>query len=506
MQEIPKQDRTDVTRSTLLWYLIVLTASGLLYAFTCAPTVLWQDSGIFIYRIWNNNIEGSLGLALSHPLYIMLGQIAKFIPFGELAYKINLISAISAAAAVANLFLLLKLLTGKNLPALIGASSLAVSWTFWRHAVIAETYCLFAAQMLAELVLLLQYTKTKKLKYLYFLGLFNGLTIANHMLGVIGLACYGIFLIILLTKKQITVRNFLTFILMWIIGALPYEYLIIKNFVLTGDILGTLSSAAFGILWKKDVLQTTISKKIILEDIIFILYSFPTLNFILFFFGLWAMLKAKTDKSFTSIVIAMLALYFLFAFRYTVADRYAFFIPFYCLVAFAIGTGADVTLKKYGNKLFYLLMLFVLTAIPVYYVTPDIAKKYYKALAQRRQRPYRDEYRYFLQPWKQNDRGAERFAREVLQTVEENAVIYAYGTDVTTILYVQEIQGVRPDVRVVSEYYSSKNAPALTEDTIERLMENSAVYVVSPFPGYCPQFLLEQYKFKQVGILWKVVE
>jgi len=52
----------------------------------------------------------------------------------------------------------------------------------------------------------------------------------------------------------------------------------------------------------------------------------------------------------------------------------------------------------------------------------------------------------------------------------------------------------------------SKNAPAFTENTIERLMKSSSVYVVSPVPAYCPQFLLEQYKFEQVGVIWKVVE
>lgn len=505
MQQVLVQDKNSKHRNTFLWYLAVLTGSATLYILTCAPTIVWQDSGIFIYRIWHNNIEGNLGLALSHPLFILLGTVTKYLPLGEFAYRTNLISSVSAAVAVANLFLLLKLLTNKNLPALIGASTLAVSWTFWRHAVITETYCLFAAQMLSEIILLLQYIKTKKLKYLYLLGLFNGLTIANHMLGTLALACYGIFLIILLTKKQITPRNLLVFIMLWTIGAAPYEYLIIKNFILTGDIPGTLSSAAFGILWKEDVLRTSISMKIIVENIIFILYSFPTPNFLLFFVGLWTLLKTKTDRSFANIAIAMLTLYFLFAFRYTVPDRYAFFIPFYCLTAFVIGIGADVALRKYGHRLVYLLMIFVLTAIPVYYVTPDIAKKYYKALAQRRQRPYRDEYKYFLHPWKQNYRGAERFARESLQAVGENAVIYAYGTDVATLLYVQEIQGIRPDVKITSEYYKGENAPEFNENTIDELMNKYIIYTASPFKRYCPDFVLDNYDFEKAGILWKVV-
>ena len=75
-------------------YAAVLLAALVLYAATCAPGPLWQDSGVYQYRIWHNDIEGKLGLALSHPLYHITGIIVKYIPFGEFAYRVNLISAI----------------------------------------------------------------------------------------------------------------------------------------------------------------------------------------------------------------------------------------------------------------------------------------------------------------------------------------------------------------------------------------------------------------------------
>jgi len=48
-------------------------------------------------RIWHNDIEGSLGLALAHPLYHLIGIAVKQIPVGDFAYRVNLISAISGA-------------------------------------------------------------------------------------------------------------------------------------------------------------------------------------------------------------------------------------------------------------------------------------------------------------------------------------------------------------------------------------------------------------------------
>ena len=47
-------------------YLAVFIISAALYTATCAPTVLWQDSGLFQYRIWHNDLQGNLGLALAH--------------------------------------------------------------------------------------------------------------------------------------------------------------------------------------------------------------------------------------------------------------------------------------------------------------------------------------------------------------------------------------------------------------------------------------------------------
>ena len=94
-------------RDISVGYIAVLCCAALLYVLSCAPGSLWQDSGMFHYRIWHNDIEGGLGLALSHPLYHIIGIAVKYLPFGEFGYRINLISAVCGAIAVANVFLLL---------------------------------------------------------------------------------------------------------------------------------------------------------------------------------------------------------------------------------------------------------------------------------------------------------------------------------------------------------------------------------------------------------------
>ena len=510
----------------------------MLYLLSCAPGALWQDSGLIQYRIWHNDIEGFSGLAISHPLFYLLAIGAKYIPLGEFGHRVNLLAAIAAAAAVANVFLFIHLWLGKKFPAIVAALTLGVSHTFWSHASIIETYTLWAAVFSAELIMLLQYARTQRVGYLYWLGLLNGLAIAVHMLASIPLLCYAVFLIVLLVKRNIHCRELVIIVLLWIVGALPYECLIIKNIVQTGDVAGTLASAAFGLRWQGAVLNTSLSAKLVKQNLQYILYNFATPNILLFFVGCFALLRNTARPGLRNILLVLAVLFFLFAFRYTIADRYAFFIPFYCVASIIIGAGAYVAVRhingrgpvaplvtvpfnvqrqtkrvaqpsndsRSNRKAFsYLILLFSLLPVFVYAYAPSLAAKMQLDLGTRGDVPYRDDYKYFLQPWKTGYDGAERFAKQALEAVENNAVIYADSTTVAPLLYVQEVKGARPDVKIVSGTAKSKDAPRFDKTTIERLLQDGPIYVVSPKPGYCPAFVLDNYELVQAGLLWRVV-
>ncbi len=497
----------EVKSKLSLWYFAVLFSGLVLYAVSCAPGALWQDSGLIQYRIWHNDIEGFLGLAISHPLFYILGIAAKHLPFGEYGYRVNLVSAVAAAVAVANLFLLVRLWLGRNIPAIIAAVSLAISHTFWAHASIIETYTLWAALFFAEMIMLLQYTRTRRVGYLYWLALFNGLAIADHMLASIPLLCYGIFFTVLLVRREMKFRQLGIVVLCWVVGALPYEYLIIKNIIQTKDIAATLASAAFGRRWQGAVLNTALSTKIIKESFLFILLNFPTPNIVLFFAGCFGLFKLSLSRAFKSVLLVLTVLFFVFAFRYTVPDRYAFFIPFYCVVAVFMGLGTYLLQERMKSKVLVPAVLaFGLLPIGVYAVAPTIAEKTHLSIGTRADIPYRDDYKYFLQPWRTADRGAEEFAEKVLEVEEQDAVIYADSTTIGPLLYVQEVKGRRQDVKIVHGVVKSKNAPDFNEQTIGRLLKDGTVYVVSRRQGYCPAFVLDNYDLVPAGILWRVVD
>ena len=475
-------------------YIAVLLIAAGLYAATCAPGALWQDSGMYQYRIRHNDIEGNLGLALSHPLYHIIGIGVKHIRLGEFAYRINLISAVAAAFTIANLFLLLRIWLGRILPAVIAAATLALSHTFWRHAVIAETYTLYTALLLAELLMLLQYFKTRRMVFLYLLGLFNGLAVANHMFAVIALVCYLVFCIVLLTRKQIKLRHFRIIVLLWIIGAAPYGYLIGKNIIQSGSFTATMASALFGKNWQGNVLNVSLSAGLIKENLILMAYNFPTPNVIFFFAGLYGLKKVPRGHGFAKVLLALLILFFVFAFRYTVPDRYAFFIPFYCLASVLVGLGVNLLIAQYNSKILCLIFfIFALLPIPTYIIAPAVAQKQKFNLSTRADVPRRNDYVWFLQPWKAGYSGAEEFADEVFEKLGPDAVVYADNTMVYPLLYMQEVKGKRADIKIISEYAGSEGLPLLSEKSIEQWLSEGDVYAVSPVAGH-----------KGKGIVWKI--
>jgi len=477
-------------------YIAVLLIAAGLYAATCAPGALWQDSGMYQYRIRHNDIEGKLGLALSHPLYHIIGIGVKYIRLGEFAYRVNLISAVAAAFTIANLFLLLRIWLGRILPAVIAAATLALSHTFWRHAVIAETYTLYTALLLTELLMLLQYVKTRRKVFLYLLGLFNGLAIANHMFAAIAFVCYLVFCIVLLTRKQIKLRHFRIIVLLWFIGAAPYGYLILKNIIQTGSFTAAVASAFFGKSWQGNVLNVSLSAGLIKENLIFFAYNFPTPNVIFFFAGLYGLTKVPRGHSFAKVLPVLLILFFVFAFRYTVPDRYAFFIPFYCLVSVMIGLGVNLLIAQYNSKILCLVILILsLLPIPTYIIAPAVAQKQKFNLSTRADVPRRNDYVWFLQPWKAGYSGAEKFADEVFEKLEPDAVVYADNTMVYPLLYMQEVKGKRADIKIISEYAGSESLPSLSEKTIEQWLSEGDVFSVSPVAEH-----------KGSGVVWKVVD
>ncbi len=127
------------------------------------------------------HIAYTLGIAhpTGYPLYLLLGKLwITLLPFGNVAYRMNLFSAVLTATAAVIFFLALFELIRQRLPAFLGAIFLALSQPIWHHAVAASVGPLNLL-LLASLLLALLLWRRQRLG-LIVPALIFGFTLAHH--------------------------------------------------------------------------------------------------------------------------------------------------------------------------------------------------------------------------------------------------------------------------------------------------------------------------------------
>jgi hypothetical protein len=163
--------------SEALIALALAVASVIVYTTTLAPGLLMNDSGEF------QTLAATLGHThpTGYPVYLLLVKPLTFLPVHDIAWRVNLGSGLAAATAVAGVYLLGRVLTGRRWLPVAAAITLALSPTFWSQAIIAEVYAPAAAMMVAVLLSLAVWQRTGKSKWLMAAGLVGGLSLGVHL-------------------------------------------------------------------------------------------------------------------------------------------------------------------------------------------------------------------------------------------------------------------------------------------------------------------------------------
>src|SRR5438132_87718 len=97
------------------------------YAATAPRTVALEDDGLFILSSYFLGIEHPPG----YPLFIWIGHLFTYLPFGSVAYRVHLASALFGALTGGAAWLCARALIGGRLPAYLAAFALGVSPVFW---------------------------------------------------------------------------------------------------------------------------------------------------------------------------------------------------------------------------------------------------------------------------------------------------------------------------------------------------------------------------------------
>ena len=313
------------------------------YLRTLSPTIMWYDRAEFVV--------GSHVLGIAHntgyPLYMILGKLFTFLPLGDIAYRVNLMSAVFAALAALLVFLIVRLITQRQFPAFIAGATIAFSSTFWANAIWADAHSLNAFLTLLILYLLVVWREKGDINYLYLAFLTFGLSLGNHRLILVIWPAMLLFLLLGVKGRPFPVRlrPILLPLLFLLVGFSVHLYLPIRAMqdppVNWGDparvwdfldlaLLGTGQSGAYdpsplnmwhrrGILWD------------------FPSYDFTVPGLALAAIGIvWL---SRYDRRFLTLtsVPALLTAFVIITYR--IHDIYDYFIPISLMVAIWLGIG-----------------------------------------------------------------------------------------------------------------------------------------------------------------------
>lgn len=159
------------------WIGVALSlGSFLLYAGTMPPTVLDGDSGEYQYMAYILGVPHSSG----YPLYILLAKLFTFLPFGDVAYRVNLFSVVAAAVAAPFIYWIARRLGLNRAPAILASVIFLVTPSMWGGAVQAKTYALHVLLGVITIFFALRWHQQNKLRDFYGGAFVFGLGLTNH--------------------------------------------------------------------------------------------------------------------------------------------------------------------------------------------------------------------------------------------------------------------------------------------------------------------------------------
>ena len=229
----PPPPPSDATTSRLA--LVVTVLAGIVplavYVATLTPTVAGGDAGEMI------TVAYLLGVAHppGYPLYTLLAKLASLVPFGTVAWRVNLFSALAGSAATLLLCRGVIRWTGDVAAGALAAGVFAFGPLVWPYAITAEVFALnnlftagliyFAARASNERTA----AGAVSARTLNLAALWLGLGFAHHHILVFLGIPYAVFLLALTGRRVTSPRMLASFAGMVVLGMTPYLYLVVAS-------------------------------------------------------------------------------------------------------------------------------------------------------------------------------------------------------------------------------------------------------------------------------------
>lgn len=202
------------------------------YLITLPTTITFEDSGQIITAAAKLGVSHPSG----YPLESLVGQFFTLVPFGLIAWRVNLASAAVAAACCLVIFFLLRRLfleikEDARIAAPASAAAAAVAFglgrAFWSQAVVAEAYAVNALALAAVLYAAFNFARTRDARWGYLAAFLGGVALGAHTSSAIisiPVAAYLIWRF----RRLPNLRTFSAALALVLLGFMVYLYLPIR--------------------------------------------------------------------------------------------------------------------------------------------------------------------------------------------------------------------------------------------------------------------------------------
>src|SRR3990167_7447201 len=236
--------------------IVVFFTSFTVYLLTLAPTIYIEDAAEFSAAVPTLGITHPSGF----PLYMLLGKLFTIlVPFGNMAFRVNLFSAATTSFALVVFYYALRsLLTVGGAAVRVGqfshedclserkrASSAEENWSnpnkattiafissltlglsqmIWHEATYAEVYSLYFLLAVSFLWCLAKWRETKNLRFVYILIFLMGLSLTNHLSIIVYFPGIAFFILLFWSRKILQFRPIILSIFLFILPLSLYLY------------------------------------------------------------------------------------------------------------------------------------------------------------------------------------------------------------------------------------------------------------------------------------------
>lgn len=447
-------------RTSLLSGLAAFFIPFLVYWLTLAPTVFGLDSA----ELTTAAATGGLTRATGYPLYLTIGWLWTRLPFGDVGYRMNLLSAVCAALTLLLVERILLRLGVRTTARLAAVGLLAFSRYFWQLSLIAEVYTLQTAITAGLILALLAWSDNPTPLRLGLVGLSVGLGLSHHMATVLLLPGAAFFLLVSHPRQVLAWKSWLTGLAGLSLGLSFYLYLPLRvlaqpafnyagsydaAWVFHADNLTSLqglwhlvTGASFAPMMFAYSFREVLGE--LWRFIGFLAVSFLAVGIGPGLLGLWYAFRRRWKLA--AMLTIMFAGHVFFYINYRAIDKELMYLPAYLIFTLWLGLGYEWILSLNDRSPLKKSMRF--SSKPVNLANLVVSGVMIAAVifAAAFNGPLVD----LSQDWSSRAKG-----EELLDTLPAGALYFGYWDSVPVIQYLQLVEGKRPDVQAVNRFLIS---------------------------------------------------